>query len=185
MGTPAGTSIPTWTSGQVLNAADLDVVGANVLYLLAPEQVNPSVAALSVPNGTATTGWTAVTGLTGGINTGAYATVAGGIVTIGWGGTYDLTYLLRWFLSTAGRRKACLKKVSSGVTTWLLPSDTIPSLAGPTFFPDGTTASVDSQSAGSNVILLTGDTLELYVWQDSGAALVLTAAELDLVFLNN
>jgi len=177
---PTSTAIPSFTSGEVLASADLNTIANAVASIGTPEALTATLTGTT--SSTAGT-WTAVTALTAGLV--RDASQSAGVVTIAWGGTYDISYILNWPASTTVRRDAWIKRVSGGVTTWIVPAaSSVTSVAGPTTYPDSTTNSYpDIQVASSQVVLAAGDTLQLYV--RSSAASTAFTASLNLYYLNS
>ncbi len=166
---------PTATS-----ASGLNTYGTNLTAMLSPELLTAdSSAAQSIAAST----WTQVTLVA--IND-PDSDLAANAVTIGWGGNYFVGYALKWAGGTAGRREGIVKLVRSGVTSWIVPANSlVPSVAGPTLMPDGTTAdSLDIQRGADFVNLQPGDVLTLWCWQSTTGALNVTAS-LGLTWLSN
>ncbi len=181
-----GTNAPyVFTAGVAPTLANWLTYNTCVGAVLAPETVIGASTATSGgssgPQSIPNVSWTSLF-LAASVDT--VSDLASNVVTINWGGKYDVSLLAQWAANATGRRDILIKYTSGGVVSWLCPSTLIPNSAGPTTYPDGSTFTKDCQAASQLVQLNAGDTLQVYAYQNSGAALNVTA-QLCLTWLSN
>ena len=170
-------TISTFTSGQVLTAAQMNEIGTNSnnyrvpplcrLALTGTSSVTSGGAGLIVPFGAAD------------VDTDTMATTgAGAKITIKTAGVYQVSFAVLWTAGTSGNvRQATVRKNSTG---------TAQGMSG--IFSDGNHAAMSngliiSLKNSTLTSLAVNDTLDLNVFQDSGGPITVGAGNVAATFL--